>query len=408
VPARHGGFETAAENIGLELVRRGWRVIVYCQKSGAGSGIEEDTWRGIERVHVPERFAGPVGTIWFDTIAMRHAAKHGDLCLSFGYNTAFLNERLRAKGVPTIINMDGVEWKRARWSRAQRQFLHLNERLACRLGDHLIADHPEIHRHLSRIANPAKISTIAYGSRSVTRADAGHLEPFGVEPKQYLTLIARPVAENSILEMVTSFSRRPRGVKLLVLGTYSETDPYHQAVRAAASDDVVFAGGVYDPAATDALRFHSLAYVHGHTVGGTNPSLVEALGCGNAVIAHDNPFNRWVAQDAALYFADEDGFDIALDRLLDSPQLVASMSGNARTRHAAEFEWSRITDQYERLLLAHHPVVTTTAVRVPAQTRSSATQAAQPVPDVAAASTLPQQRSSRQSAEVTQGRPSAR
>lgn len=416
VPARHGGFETAAENIGLELVRRGWRVIVYCQKSGSASGIEEDTWQGIERVHLPERFKGPAGTIWFDTLAMRHAAKHGDLCLSFGYNTAFLNERLRAKGVPTIINMDGIEWKRARWGRAQRHFLHLNERLACRIGDHLIADHPEIERHLSKIANPAKITTIAYGSRAVTDADDSHLEAYDLEPGKYLTLIARPVAENSILEMVSSFSRRPRGLKLLVLGDYSATDPYHVAVRAAAGEDVVFAGGVYDTAATDALRFHSLAYLHGHTVGGTNPSLVEALGCGNPVIAHDNPYNRWVAQDAALYFADEDGFDQALDRLSSSPELIASMSGHARARHAAEFGWSRITDQYEQLLLAHLPVGATAPARIPAQqSRAQQVQATQVQaeqtraasralePTADAARSIPQQRSSRERTSVGAG-----
>lgn len=355
VPAQHGGFETAAENIGLELVARGWRVIVYCQTPGDATGAREDTWRGIERVHLPERFEGPLGTIWFDTLAMQHAARHQDLCLTFGYNTAFLNAKLRAKGVPTIINMDGVEWQRARWSPMQRHFLHLNERLACRLGDHLIADHPEIRRHLLTVAPARKITTIAYGSPAVGLADPGPLHQYGLEPGRYLSLIARPVAENSILEMVTAFSWKQRGVKLLVLGDYKESDTYHRAVKAVASEEVVFAGGVYDPETVQSLRFHSLAYAHGHTVGGTNPSLVEALGCGNAVIAHDNVFNRWVAQDAALYFSDPGEFEVALEKLLGAPELVRSLSAQARIRHLAEFEWSRITDRYEELLLAYVP-----------------------------------------------------
>ena len=356
VPAQHGGFETAAENIGLELVRRGWRVVVYCQTPGTETEISRDVWRGIERVHLPERFRGPLGTIWFDALAMRHAAKFGDLCLTFGYNTAFLNERLRAKGVPTVINMDGVEWQRARWSRAQRSFLHLNERLACRLGDHLIADHPKIHEHLSQIAPAEKISTIAYGAPAVSEADPRHLAPYGVEPGRYLTLIARPVAENSIWECVTAFSRKRRGVKLVVLGDYSSDDEYVSKVRSAASDEVLFPGPIYDTERVQSLRLHSLAYVHGHTVGGTNPSLVEALGCGNPVLAHDNPFNRWVAQDSGLFFSGIDSFEVTLERLLSDPELAKRLGERARVRHEEEFQWSVITDRYEDVLHAHLPV----------------------------------------------------
>lgn len=373
VPANHGGFETAAENIGLELVRRGWRVIVYCQAPGGSTEIRTDTWQGIERVHVPERFDGPLGTIYFDTMAMRHAARYRDVCLTFGYNTAFLNAKLRAKGVPTIINMDGVEWKRARWSPAQRQFLHLNERLACRLGDQLIADHPEIRRHLLTIAPEHKVSTIAYGAPSVEQADPAPLARYGVESGRYLTLIARPVAENSVLEMVAAFSRRRRGVKLLVLGDYSTRDSYQDSILAAASDEVVFAGAVYDATTVQALRFHSLSYLHGHTVGGTNPSLVEALGCGNAVIAHDNKYNRWVAQDAALYFSGPDEFEHALEQLVDSPELVEMLQARARDRHKADFDWDRITDRYEELILSLMPradrVLQSAVTRIPTQRR---------------------------------------
>ncbi len=123
------------------------------------------------------------------------------------------------------------------------------------------------------------------------------------------------------------FSRRARGHQLALVGQYTpEVDDYHRAVVTAASDEVRFLGPVYQPEELQALRFHSLAYVHGHTVGGTNPSLVEALGCGNPVLAHDNVYNRWVAADAALYFSDVDDVDRAVDRLCHDPELRRQLS----------------------------------------------------------------------------------
>lgn len=351
VPAAHGGFETAVENIGLRLVERGWRVVVYCQDDEAGATRHEDTWRGIERIHLPSRYDGAKGTIWFDQQAVRDAARHRDLCLTLGYNTAFLNALLRARRIRNVVNMDGIEWKRGKWSKPKKAFLYANERLGCLLGNHLIADHPEIERHLATRVSGAKITMIPYGAPALRDADLGPLEPFGLESQGYLTVVARPEKENSILEMVAGFSRRPRQVKLIVLGDYRPSEyAYHRAVLDAASDEVIFPGAIYDQKVVTALRFHSIAYLHGHTVGGTNPSLVEALGSGNPVIAHDNVYNRWVAGDAGLFFSDTDSFEAALTRVLAEPGLRPQLAANAVRRHREAFTWETITDQYERVL----------------------------------------------------------
>jgi len=355
VPANYGGFETAAENIALHLVRHGWRVVVYCQVDH-GDMIREDTWNGIERVLIPVSTPGWLGTSKFDLISVRHAAKHRDLCLTFGYNTAVINTLQRVKGIPNIINMDGIEWSRARWGLMKQSILWTNERVGCWVGNHLIADHPEIETHLRSRAPARKISTLTYGSETVLSAPDEVPESYGLIPGGYLTLVARPIPENSILEIVEGFSRKTRRVRLVILGGYTpETDDYHRAVMEAASEEVVFLGPVYDPPTVQALRFHSLAYVHGHTVGGTNPSLVEAMGCGNAVIAHDNTYNRWVVQDGALYFSTTDELSAALDRILSSPSLPKELGLNARRRHAEEFTWGYVAGKYEQLLLRYLP-----------------------------------------------------
>ncbi len=373
VPANYGGFETAAEQVGLFLRDQGWRVVVYCQSDGpklsrksAGSGVAgpdqleqaragepvTDTWHGLERVTIPVDREGWLGTSQFDLRSIRHAVKHRDLCLTFGYNTAIFNVAQRVLGIPNVINMDGIEWSRARWGFLRQAILYVNERIACFVGNELIADHPEIETYLRSRAPARKITTITYGGPIVSAAPTEVLEEYGLIPGRYLTLIARPIPENSILEIVRGFSRRDRDIDLVVLGDYRpDTDPFHAEVLAAAGDRVKFLGGIYEPERVQALRFHAMGYLHGHTVGGTNPSLVEALGAGNPVLAHDNPYNRWVAADAGRYFTTAEDVDALVSALTEDPGLVTQLGAAARLRHASEFTWQHVAGQYERLLV---------------------------------------------------------
>ncbi len=357
VPAAHGGFETFAEALSLYLVARGWRVVVYCQEDVPADASSRaissvfDQWRGVERVRIPVVLGGAKGTMWFDWLSIAHAAQHKDLCLTLGYNTALFCARLRLKRVCNIINMDGIEWRRAKWGPLAKAWFWMNDWVGCWLGDHLVADHPEIQLHLLTRTREDRITTIPYGATPAGDAPAAPLVAYGLEPGGYLTLIARPEPENSILEAVRGFSCRPRGVKLVVLGTYSGAQWYHRAIQDAASDEVLFLGAIYDPAVVQALRCHCIAYVHGHQVGGTNPSLVEALGAGNAVIAHDNRFNRWVAADAACYFTDGIAFDRALSQVLHQPQRLQQLRQASRARFAEAFSWGSALASYEQLFL---------------------------------------------------------
>lgn len=349
IPAAHGGFETFAERLALYLHERGWSVTVYCQEDGTRP-LFEDHWSGIRRVRIPISTPGPAGTVVFDWKSIGHAAREPGICLTLGYNTALFCARLRLAGVPNAINMDGIEWRRAKWGRLAKVWFWVNERVGAWLGNQLVADHPEIARHLARLVSADKITTIAYGADRLEGLDDGPLRAFGLVPGRYLTLIARPEPENSVLEVVRGFSRRPRGMTLAVLGAYADDHAYHRAVKSAAGGEVRFLGAIYDKPVVNALRYHAAAYVHGHRVGGTNPSLVEALGAGNAVLAHDNVFNRWVAGEAARYFDGEQGFAEALDRLEREPATLQTLRLAARRRFGAVFEWPMILGDYEALL----------------------------------------------------------
>jgi glycosyltransferase involved in cell wall biosynthesis len=174
----------------------------------------------------------------------------------------------------------------------------------------------------------------------------------GVEPDRYLVSIARIEPDNNILTIVEAFSRRRRGAHLVVLGKLLDDNAYHRRVREAASDEVKLPGAIYDPAIVAALRFHARAYLHGHTVGGTNPSLVEALWAGNAVICHDNPYNRWTAGEAGLFFSDADGCAAMMERAFADDAAIAAARIAARQRAAACFTWAAILEAYEREALS--------------------------------------------------------
>ena len=302
LPAKHGGFETFAESFALYLVKHGWRVVVYCQAE-ADQMHGPDVWRGVELVHIPVRQQGALGTIVFDWKSTRHAARSDGLILTLGYNTAVFCALYRLRRRTNLINMDGIEWKRDKWSRVARTWLLLNEFAGCWLANHLIADNPEIAKHLKTRVTKTKITMIPYGSTEITDAEVERLADFGLTPHRYAIVVARPEPENSILEIVTAFSQMDRGFKLVVLGNFEKANPeYRKRVFEAASAEVLFPGAIYESQTLHALRYFAVAYVHGHRVGGTNPSLVEALGAGSPVIAHDNKFNRWVAGDKNLFF----------------------------------------------------------------------------------------------------------
>ena len=350
VPANYGGFETAAENIARYLVDHGWRVIVYCQTDHKGPTYE-DVWQGIDRVSISVPDVSWLGTAKFDWLSIRHAVKSRDVCLTLGYNTGFFNVVQRLYRVPNVINMDGIEWSRKRWGFFRQAILYVNERFAALFGNELIADHPELNTYLRTRAPARKITTITYGAHRVASAPTTPVEALGLTPKQYLTLIARAIPENSILELVQGFSAKERGIQLAVLGSYEgDVDTYHREVLDAASDEVVFLGAIFDPATVQALRYHSVGYLHGHTVGGTNPSLVEALAAGNPVIAHDNKYNNWVAGDAGIYFSTPTDAEKCIDRLLDDQELATELGRNARARFESEFTWDHVAGPYEALL----------------------------------------------------------
>ncbi len=351
IPAHHGGFESFAEHLSLYLTKKGWEVTVYCHHECANGTIFESEWRGIRLINIPISWSNAKGTILFDWKSTIHAASEKNIILTLGYNTAIFCILYRLKKIINIINMDGIEWQRGKWTTIERSWLYLNEKIGAWLGNHLIADHPEIKRHLCKLVSSTKITTIPYRADIIVEADENILSQFKLKPNKYILLVARPEPENSILEIVRAYSQKTRDIPLVILGRYiPEMVRYHKKVLEAANEDVIFLGAIYDRTILDPLRFFARFYIHGHTVGGTNPSLVEALGAGNAVLAHHNKFNRWVAGDNALFFNSEEECASQIERLIIDDSLISSLSNSSRNQMANHFTDEKTFNAYENLL----------------------------------------------------------
>lgn len=349
VPASHGGFETFAERLALYLVARGVSVTVYCQ-SDQRVDLEgrEDHWRGIHRVHLGTRRAGCAGTMEFDLACVKDVIERPGVDLVLGYNTAIFNVLQRLHGRQIFMNMDGIEWKRAKWSLPAKLWFFLNEIIGSNISNVPIADHPQIASHVAARSRKTPV-VIPYGGDIVGAAPEQPVLDLGLSPGKYFISVARIEPENSILEMVQAFLVADTGLDMVVLGRFDPANPYHRKVRDMGRGRVFFPGAIYEQERVKALRFHARAYFHGHQVGGTNPSLVEALGAGSAVIAHDNRFNRWTAGEGQRYF---DSIDSCVDHirsLAKDDLALYSARIAARDRHAHSFRWEDVLAQYETL-----------------------------------------------------------
>ena len=353
IPAAHGGFETFAAHFAPFLISKGWSVTVYCQEDLPNEGKREwtDFWHGIKRVHFAPRSHGALSTIEFDFRSTLHVLREPGIDLVLGYNTAIFLLIQRLFGRIVVMNMDGIEWKRAKWGKPAKIWFWLMEWMGGKLANVPIADHPAIAEHLAK-RGIAGSRVIPYGADEVETSDGSGLISLGLVKNGFFVSIARIEPENSILEIVQAYSQAGTSAKLVVLGKFDPSkNDYHSAIASAASQNVIFPGAIYDAQTVRDLRLNCLAYVHGHQVGGTNPSLVEALGAGSPVLAHDNTFNRWTAGDNQMFFSSVAECSEAMIHLENDSEHRAILSRASRARHSDAFTFEIIENAYEDMLI---------------------------------------------------------
>lgn len=359
IPARYGGFETFAEELATRLVARGLEVTVYCEHPGARAlarGPLPREHRGVRLEYVRVPRLGPARALLYDLLSLRRARADHEVVYMLGYGAgAFLGLGRRA-GNEVWVNMDGLEWRRAKWGFLARAWLRRMERAALRAADRVVFDSAAVRAALCAAlrpeARPAREAVIEYGARLALEPDPELLAGLALAPRGYFLLVARIEPENHVLEILRAHARAGLPQALLVVGDMQRGGAYGAACRAAAGRGARFLGPVFDGRTLDALRLHCLAALHGHSVGGTNPALLEAMAAGAAVLAHDNPFTREVLEERGLFFGDEDGLVEALRRAAAwSPEERARLGAANRARIEAYYTWERIAEEYARLLV---------------------------------------------------------
>jgi glycosyltransferase involved in cell wall biosynthesis len=250
------------------------------------------------------------------------------------------------------INPDGLEWARAKWGICAKCYFRLMERVAVRVATRVIADSKAIADCLFRRQGKLRsCSVIAYGCDVIEAAPSVEpLAEWNLSQNGYYLVVCRLEPENHVLEILRAFQRSRSSKELVVAGNHLARTRYVEQLRGVQDSRIRMIGPVYDQAKLTSLRYYSFAYLHGHSVGGTNPSLLEAMGCGNLIVAHDNPFNRETLGDAGCFFEGIDDLKRTLERIERTDFAASPMRSEAKRRARQIYSWPSIIGQYANLL----------------------------------------------------------
>ncbi|WP_299038912.1 DUF1972 domain-containing protein [uncultured Pseudokineococcus sp.] len=348
VPARYGGFETCVEEVGARLASRGHEVTAYCRRGVADDGPLLPEHRGMRLVHLPAVHRRALETLSHSAASVAHLLPRGtDAAVVFNSANAPLLPVLRARGIPVATHVDGLEWKRAKWGGAGRRYYRSAESMAVRWSDALIADAQGISDYYAAEFGAAT-ELIAYGAPDVAERRPEVVASLGLRSRGYHLVVARFEPENNVELIVRGYVASGASEPLVVVGCAPYADAYTARVHAAADERVVFLGGVWDQEVLDQLYANALTYLHGHSVGGTNPSLLRAMGAGAATLAYDVGFNREVLRGAGRFFADAAELSALLEEAEACPEGVVR-SGRASLVEARRYDWDDVADAYEDL-----------------------------------------------------------
>lgn len=298
--------------------------------------------------------------LW-DARCLWAARKHFDVVYMLGVGAGFAAWIPRAFGGAKVwVNSDGIEWKRRKYTWPERAYLVIAEGLSALFATRVIADAKAIESYLrARYPFRKRISAIAYGADvSDVMPDQHLLEEWNVSPNNYYIVVCRLEPENHVLEVISGFQCSNARIPLLIVGNIEHPNAYVQSLLQHQSNSVRFIGTVFDQKKLQALRHFSRAYIHGHSVGGTNPSLLEAMACSNLVIAHDNAFNREVLEDAGLYFRTRSDISNAINEIDNGAVDRPLLRQKATDRIRLHYHWNQIADAYAGLLTEdyHNPM----------------------------------------------------
>jgi glycosyltransferase involved in cell wall biosynthesis len=353
VPAAYSGFETAVENLGARLAARGHDVTVYCRPHAVAERYK--VYRGMRLVYLPTVRSKHLDTFVHTFVSTLHMVFSGrpDVAYYFIAGNSPFAGLSRLLGVPSILNVDGLDSRRAKWSSTAKTYLRWAERNAPRLATRVITDSRVLQR-LYREEYGAETEFIPYGADVPAGESLEHLERLGLQPRGYLLFVGRLVPENNAHVLLEAFAGLDTGLRLVVVGDAPYADEYQARLRATRDPRVVFTGYVFGEGYHELARNAAL-FVVPTEVGGTHPVLLEAMAAGNCVVVNDHAPNLEVIGEAGVAYSAAGGAAAlrqVLEELLAAPARVEALRRAAAARAAALYSWDAVTGSYERLAAA--------------------------------------------------------
>jgi hypothetical protein len=301
IPNNYGGFEQFTEYLSKGLVKLGCEVTVFNPHFHVFKGDELEGVK-IRRAYCPEDKLGSAAHFVYDYLSLKDVLKlNYDIIYEAGYGTAAFSYFLKKKGYPYLLtNMDGLEWKRSKWNGFTKKLMRYAEKLAVKKSDYIIADNIGIQEYFqTEYGHYAHF--LPYGADIVTDFDESNLSRYNLTPRQYYILIARLEPENNVDVILQAYLDSNEKLPFIVVGNYKTTYGNY-LLEKYKNTTIRFIGGLYEKNVLDALRCFAKAYLHGHSVGGTNPSLLEAMASRAFIISHNNKFNGSVLEGNAVFF----------------------------------------------------------------------------------------------------------
>jgi glycosyltransferase involved in cell wall biosynthesis len=348
LPANYGGFETLTEHL-VKNMGAQYDLTVYCSGKRYPKKSRKP-FHGNAKLHYIPLEANGIQSIFYDSWAILHALRYADVLLILGVAGAWLLPFVRLfTNKKIVISIDGIEWKRDKWNWMAKCYLWWAESIAVRYSHIDIADNESIQDYtavryntLSRIVEYGADHTL----QVIPSADDKNMYPFLRAP--YAFKVCRIEPENNVHEVLKAFSELPEYV-LVIVGNWTKSE-YGIRLREQYSNytNIMLFDPIYDQRSLDLLRSNAFVYVHGHSAGGTNPSLVEAMSLGLPILAYGVSYNRTTTEESALYFTDAE----SLRNLIRKTPVKKLMEIGRRMKRVAQrrYTWKLISLRYESLI----------------------------------------------------------
>ncbi|MFK7935400.1 MAG: DUF1972 domain-containing protein [Saprospiraceae bacterium] len=344
VPARYGGFETLVHYL-VPHLRERFDMTIYCSGKAYPKNEQKETWQGANLHYIPLEANG-LQSVLYDIWSMIHALKHSDVLLILGVSGCiflpfiklFFNKKV-------IVNIDGLEWRRPKWGKLAKAFLLWSEKMACRYADEVVTDN-RILKEYVKIRYGIEGQLIEYGADHVQAEDYNweDVKQYPFLHQNYAFKVARIEPENNLHTILAAFAQLPH-LPLVIVGNWDNSQ-YGKRLRKtyAQHRHIYLLDPIYDLQQLNLLRSNAYVYVHGHSAGGTNPSLVEAMYLELPIIAFDVIYNRVTTNNQSLFFTDTADLKTKIERIAEQP--LQDIARQLKKYADRRYTWKTIAERY--------------------------------------------------------------